>query len=162
MSADNAIYIRQLPDGRYAVKDCSYSSLSCESLTEEEIDSCFIGSNNRGASSDVRYPWRRPDRGAAKSFNTYDEALDAAGKLEDESYIVEYGIIDLPRKEPVEGIRGKYTVTVARVESTEYTFDDVTPEEAQERAKKAALAMYDRDLQLSNVRLSVGSVTTAE
>lgn len=114
MSADNAIYIRQLPDGKYAVRDESYSALSCDSLTEDEIDSCFT-------EADVY-------------FNTFDEAVGAAGKLEDETYIVEYGIIHLPRKEEVEGVKGKYTVKVARTVTVTYTFHDVTPEKAVEEA----------------------------
>lgn len=139
MSADNAIYIRQLKDGKYAVKDESFSALSCN-LTEEEIDSCFTG----------KY------RGSAQLFNTYDEALDAAGKLEDDTYIVEYGIINLPRKEPVAGIRGDYIVKVARTVIVTYTFHDVTPEKAADEALavEEALEQTGADYQVSVVNVT--------
>jgi hypothetical protein len=141
----NAIYIRQLPDGKYAVRDCSFSDMGGgESLTDEEIDDRFEG---------------------ASSFNTSFEAVDEAARLENDSY-VEYGIISLERGEPVEGIRGKYTVKVARIVYVDYTFDDVTPEEAADRVNLLHKDWKSRALfqgQDGNDRtVTVVDVTTAE
>lgn len=147
MSADNAIYIRQLSNGKYAVRDCSYSDLSYgDGLTDEEIDERFEG---------------------ASSFNTSFEAVNEAGRLEDESYIVEYGIISLVRSESVEGISGKYRVQVARTVITEYTFaDEMTPEEAATRAVAISGSVDDNN-ELTEIcglgtRISVDAVTTVE
>lgn len=137
MSADNAIYIRQMPNGQYAVQDDSFSSLGGgDTLTDGQIDSCFAG---------------------AALYNTHDEACQAAIRMEEDTYIVEYGIIELPRKEPVEGFRGKYTVTVARTSYSTYTFENVTPEEAEEKAREAEMAKPSHWNQLS-----VRGVATAE
>jgi hypothetical protein len=79
MSADNAIYIRHLPNKKFAVK--CISSLYHEEMTDEEIDSEFL---------------------AEKELDSLDAAYDEAERIDAEwdekGWHIEYGWEELPRK----------------------------------------------------------------
>lgn len=84
MSADNAIYIRPLKNGKFAVK--CISSFYHEEYTDEEIDKDFMGQ---------------------KEFDTLEQAWDEEERIQDEwdkggSYI-EYGSEVIERKNLIFG-----------------------------------------------------------
>lgn len=118
MSADNGVYVRQLKDGRYAVKHIA--SLYPEDMTDTELDEEFST--------------------GAVFRNTSWEAMETAEEIAEGCDILEYGICDVPRKdEPcLQGAQGTYTVTVERVHKETWTYSDVTPEQAERMALRSA------------------------
>jgi len=79
MSADNAIYIRELPNHNFAVK-CIHS-FYCEELTEEQIDESFQN---------------------LKTFDTLNEAWEEEERIQqqyaEDGMYIEYGSEVLLRK----------------------------------------------------------------
>lgn len=79
MSADNAVYIRPLKNGKFAVK--VISSYYHEDYTDEEIDEDFQNE---------------------KQFDTLEEAEDEDERIQDEwfnkGWIIEYGSEVIERK----------------------------------------------------------------
>ena len=119
MSADNCIGIRQLPNGKYAVRELGFSDISwAENQGDHELDLRFTG-----------------DRDV---FNTECEAEERALEILEGLYICEYGIMDFPREEPVAGPIGNYKVVVAKVIKMEYHLSNMTPEAAAEKAVEMA------------------------
>jgi len=90
MSADNYIGIRQLPDGKWAIAELSFSDYSPNMKTNAEIDNDYFTENS------IRLG----------RFDTQREASRAASHLEDEIVktwgYVEYGSILVHRHTPEE------------------------------------------------------------
>lgn len=142
MSADNCIGIRQLPNGKYAVRELGYSDISyAENQGDNALDLRFTGDH------DV--------------FNTECEAEERALEILDGLYICEYGIMDFPRKKPVDGPVGNYKVVVAKVIQMEYHLSDVTPEAAAEKAFEMANEGREPDAPQTESCFRVASVKSS-
>ena len=80
MSADNAVYIRPMPNGKFAVREIN-SFYYEEGLSDEEIDREFIG---------------------APQYNTEDEAWQADEAIQDKAErdqrVIEYASQLIPRQ----------------------------------------------------------------